>query len=394
MTQKKCIIVGCVVILLLLAGWMAFVSLCCDVSHVGQYPVNPYCTKCQGRDGIIQHECQKPNGRERYCRTCGKIVLRRLIEKEDSHVEYEENQILIINRKVNYAEGYEDEGLFIDAKGRVYFYCFSQWLYPYPLGTNKEFMQKLKEIQEYSEPILTLEESVISKAMNLCSDIDATETYEKELAAFDYGSRVLYVCNGDDMISCREEGDFDGALNSSAAQKFMKYFDNELLPIIESFCAQMTEDDYTSAKAYYYNENALYFQNIHCGYMENEGKYVVTNEEELVVLEKILGSDLGIGEWKSARGELGNDFIFFVENVNVSSGGYDLRCAGIMCQGGEFTLVPSKDSKVPGPEEIVTEALDGFAFVATVPAEVADLFVDRETGCYFDSDGGEWKRPK
>ena len=89
MTKKKCIIVGCVVVLFLLAG-LTSVSLCCDTSHIGQYPVNPYCTKCQGRDGIVQHECQKPNGRERYCRTCGKIVLRHLVEKEDSHVEYED----------------------------------------------------------------------------------------------------------------------------------------------------------------------------------------------------------------------------------------------------------------------------------------------------------------
>lgn len=316
------------------------------------------------------------------------------INDERSQDTYEENQILIISGMENYAEGYQAEGLFIDVNGRVWLYCFTQLIYPSPLGTDEEFMQKLKDIQAYSEPVLTLEENMMAKAMKLCSDINETENYEKELVAFDGGSEILYAYNGDSLIPCREGGTFEGALDSSAAQKFMKFFDDALLPSIASFCGQMSHEEYAESKTYYYNENALYFQNIHCGFMENEGKYVVTNEEELIALEGLLGTDLGIGEWKSARGIFGNDFIFFVENVNVSSGGYDLRRTGIMCQGGAFTFVPSKDSKVPEPGDVVTEALDGFVFVATVPAEVADLFVDRESGCYYDFDGSEWKRPR
>ena len=47
---------------------------CYEVSHREIYPVNPYCEKCRGRDGDIQHECRNPNGKEKYCRVCGKIV--------------------------------------------------------------------------------------------------------------------------------------------------------------------------------------------------------------------------------------------------------------------------------------------------------------------------------
>lgn len=49
-------------------------TFCYEVSHREVYPVNPYCEKCRGRDGDIQHECTNPNGKEKYCRVCGKIV--------------------------------------------------------------------------------------------------------------------------------------------------------------------------------------------------------------------------------------------------------------------------------------------------------------------------------
>lgn len=189
------------------------------------------------------------------------------INEDASHVEYDENQILIINRTVNFAEGYQDEGIFIDVKGRVYFYCFSQLIYNLnELGTDVQFLEKLKDIQKYADPVMTIEESVISEAVNLCFEIDTTEAYETKLAAYDAGSRKLYICNGNNMISCRESGDYVGALDSASAIKFMEYFDNTLLPAITSFCEHMTEEEYAGVKAYYYTEDALYFENIHCGF--------------------------------------------------------------------------------------------------------------------------------
>ncbi len=315
------------------------------------------------------------------------------INVDTSHVEYDENQILIINRTVNGAEGYQDEGIFIDVKGRVYFYCFSQLIYQETPDTDAEFMEKLKDIQNYAEPIMTLEDSVISEAINLCFNIDATETYETEFSANDAGSKILYVCRGENKIPCRESGNFEGALASASAKKFMKYFDNTLLSEITAFCEQMTEEEYAGGKVYYYTENALYFENIHCGFLENvetTGMYVVTNEEELTALESVLGSDLGIDEWQNGKAV---DCIFFIEVVNVSFGGYDLKREGILCQGGEFEFVPSEDSEVPKDGETVSEAFDGFVFVAAFPKEVAELFVEPVSGCYFDFEGNEWIRP-
>ncbi|MGN0346585.1 MAG: hypothetical protein ACI4DU_04795 [Lachnospiraceae bacterium] len=308
-------------------------------------------------------------------------------------VTYEEDQIIIINRYVNYAAGYQDEGFFIDVNGRVYFYCFSQLVYQEVPDTDEDFLIKLKDIQQYAEPLMTIDDSVMSEAINLCFQIDAAETYEKELTAYDAGDRILYVCNDADMIPCRQIGDYEGALDSVSARNFIEYFDNTLMQEISSYCGQMTEEEYAAGKVYYYTENALYFVNEHCGYLSNieyNGMYVVTNEEERAALERILGSDFGIAEWQN---QIALDCIFFVEAVNVSTGGYNLKRKGIMSQGRKFVFIPSEDSKVPNDGEMVTEAFDGFVFVAAFPKVVADTIGTTGSECFTDFCGNEWIHP-
>lgn len=309
-----------------------------------------------------------------------------------SQREYDENQIVIINRTENYAYGCQDNGIFIDGKGRVYCFDFSQLIYPEIMGTDAEFMKKLKDIQKYAEPLMTIEESVISEAINLSFDIAVTETYETECAAFDAGSKKLYVCKGDTLVACRENGDYNGKLKSAQARKFMAYFDDVVMTEITAFCEQLPVEKYTAGKVYYYTENALYFKNIHSGYVENvehTGRYVVTNEEELTALEQLLGSNFGIRKWQNEKAV---DCIFFIKVVNVSSGGYDLKNNGICCQDGAFEMIPSEDSKEPKERDVVTEALDGFVFVAAFPKDVAELYVETENGRYFDFYGNEWER--
>ena len=63
------------IILLLITFCIINTSYCKDNTHRGVFPVNPYCTKCHGRDGIVQHECTNPNGIDKYCSSCGKKVL-------------------------------------------------------------------------------------------------------------------------------------------------------------------------------------------------------------------------------------------------------------------------------------------------------------------------------
>ena len=73
--MKKGIILTTVILIIL--GILTFViinnNFCFDKTHRGVYPVNPYCSKCHGRDGITVHECTNPNGKDKYCSVCGKI---------------------------------------------------------------------------------------------------------------------------------------------------------------------------------------------------------------------------------------------------------------------------------------------------------------------------------
>lgn len=73
----KRIIVLIAMSLILIYGIITMVNniFCFDDTHRGIYPVNPYCTKCHGRDGFTQHECTNPNGEDKYCRLCGKKVV-------------------------------------------------------------------------------------------------------------------------------------------------------------------------------------------------------------------------------------------------------------------------------------------------------------------------------
>ena len=314
------------------------------------------------------------------------------VGKESSkHVEYEEDQILIIKRYENYANGYDDDGFFIDVKGRVYLYDSSHILMPHYQNYDAELMQRLKYIQEYAEPVLTLEESMMTEAMNLCSRIDSDETYETEFEAFDAGRVVLCAYNGKDMVDCREGGCDVGALKSSAAKKFMKYFDDTLLPLITSACQKMSEEEYANAVTYYYNANATYLKKYYCAFSEHAGKYVVTNKEELAALKKLFGSEFGrIDRWAEVHSG-GYGYIFFVDYRNVSFEGDDIQKVGIMCRGGAFDFIPKEDSGVSQQEEVVSDASNGIAYVAVVPAY---LFMRQEKEGYFDFEGNEWIRPQ
>lgn len=70
--MKKFLIVSIIVIALIVINSNIY---CNNFSHRGVVPVNPYCTRCHGRDGFVRHECTNPNGKNKYCPSCGKIVL-------------------------------------------------------------------------------------------------------------------------------------------------------------------------------------------------------------------------------------------------------------------------------------------------------------------------------
>lgn len=71
---KKILIIVISIGLFVFLVFMLDSSYCTDKTHRGIFPVNPYCTKCHGADGFVQHKCTNPNGIDKYCPSCGKIV--------------------------------------------------------------------------------------------------------------------------------------------------------------------------------------------------------------------------------------------------------------------------------------------------------------------------------
>ena len=72
--MKKNIMIIIILLIVLGLGIAINIEYCYDNSHRGVYPVNPYCEKCGVRDGIVMHKCTNPNGEEKYCRVCGKLL--------------------------------------------------------------------------------------------------------------------------------------------------------------------------------------------------------------------------------------------------------------------------------------------------------------------------------
>lgn len=75
--MKRRIVKMLVIIVVLLVSTLTLYTniVCTNTNHRNTYPVNPYCKKCRLIDGIIQHECKNPDGKDLYCNSCGKIIL-------------------------------------------------------------------------------------------------------------------------------------------------------------------------------------------------------------------------------------------------------------------------------------------------------------------------------
>ena len=310
--------------------------------------------------------------------------------------ELPENEIILINRYVNYAWGYDNSGIFIDSSGGVYSFDFSQEICSYNRDeTEGDYLEKLQTISKYADPFVTLDEDTLCELYSYISGINKAAEFSEEFTACDAGEHQLkvYDTTAQKWVLCREEGDYTGELKDASAQKLLSFYDETVQPIIQSgvkkgeiinpetgrreveYCEKYIEN-----KTYYYTDKDVHIENIHCGYTKYTGKYVITNAEQLARFTEQTGIDFSDDDWS---GSFPSDyFVYFVEIVDVSNLGYDFKMSGIMCKGGEFWFISSPDSKTPEPGMLYADAMDGFCFVAEFPKWTAMQFKDEENGCY------------
>ncbi|MGN0436864.1 MAG: hypothetical protein ACI4D8_09575 [Wujia sp.] len=162
---------------------------------------------------------------------CGDSNDDRETKKEDRVSLPENNEILVVERYINFAWGYQDSGMFITSEGEVYYYDFSDYevsLYDYE---NKEesLIETLEKYRDTEKPDKTIGRALVKEMYKAMLNIDVNETYETVWAACDAGSKVLYIhdLNTGELIACSETGDYEGELQSREGQEFITFY-NEI----------------------------------------------------------------------------------------------------------------------------------------------------------------------
>lgn len=321
-----------------------------------------------------------------------------LFRQSANEIEYAEDEIIIISRTVNFSEGYQDEGIFIDARGGVFSFSFT--MANESIGTGSHLMEALKAIQNCCTPIYVYDEEVIAKVKKYSCRIDFAEEYETEHAVFDAGEKTLSVFDGNEMTVCRTEGDYEGEMQSRSAQRFFTYYDETMLPELTNACKTMSQKDYLGLKTYFYSGWMNNIESIPTGYCSIDGMFVITSWEDMEAYEALLQKEIYDWEQEEFRFEdfvpfEPEKYVYFIEQVNSTYGGQNVGKAGFAIQNGIFCFLSQVPDKTSGGDDPVTEVVNGWAVVAIVPREVAAWFTDPETGTfYYYPETGPWIHPQ
>lgn len=138
------------------------------------------------------------------------------------------NQIVLVERYLNYAEGYQDRGSFIDLNGNVYEFDFSTYTYD---DSNRkdgsEFICELEEIRSNTEPVQTVSSEKVDKCFQKIEFIDKDAEIIREPHAFDAGQLTLYVYDSkiSSLIMLNSHGDYEEELNDKYAKEIVKIYD-------------------------------------------------------------------------------------------------------------------------------------------------------------------------
>lgn len=224
--NKQALMVG-VVFLGLLVVLVSANIFCFADSHVGKYPVNPYCTKCHGRDGIVQHDCRNPNGAEIYCRTCGKISIFRLLGHKEPEITISHDIVFIGNHQW-YGEGYHNVGWFIDSSGNKRYFDLSNESRDYA-SIDKMYQYLNQHFDEFeTEPFLESEQ--LSESYAYLKQIDVNAEITEKCVMVDYGAVFFYGVrlseNGDpEFVFLEEYGDWERTNTDPNAGKVLEIID-------------------------------------------------------------------------------------------------------------------------------------------------------------------------
>jgi len=142
------------------------------------------------------------------------------------------SDILFVSQYTNWAEGYQNNGYFIDVYGNVFQFDFSNdATIEQSTGGKSETLNYLLEIMLNNEPSYKVDMSSLAKCSKYVEKIDKNATISSKHNAFDAGQETLYavISNGNQedftLLKISSTGDYVEKLEDKNAIKLSKCWD-------------------------------------------------------------------------------------------------------------------------------------------------------------------------
>ena len=143
-------------------------------------------------------------------------------------------EIILVNRRTNYAWGACDNGIFINEKGEVYSFDMcelgyyenglvspeGEWLGP----DDEAVVKLLYEIQKDTAPMGTVDKLDIAICEILGKNINENSSFEEEWTACDYGQDTLYYLDSNKLIEVSSSGDYTRHRNDLYAKMLERVY--------------------------------------------------------------------------------------------------------------------------------------------------------------------------
>lgn len=134
--------------------------------------------------------------------------------------------IVFVERYQNWAWGYQCNGFFIDCRGNVYEFDYSDRKQS---TSREEFQQALWDTYCNTRPVrrkICSSRKLFQILQEDVYKIDRKASYSRKSVACDAGQRTLFVCDADsELIELRSIGDVEEELQDATAEKLCNYYD-------------------------------------------------------------------------------------------------------------------------------------------------------------------------
>ena len=141
----------------------------------------------------------------------------------------EKGEILLVERRTNFAWGYHDSGVFVDTEGKLYGYDFSR--YPAYMAYDENaltFIERLEVIREHSDGVDFFDEEFIQNMIELGEMVSAKDEFNEEEKMYDYGQDTLYFYQPktQELLRVKSVGDVDYTPKNKNAKKIAQKYEN------------------------------------------------------------------------------------------------------------------------------------------------------------------------